>query len=353
MSRPAKRATLDNNLHPQQSTAPDKLLARLTKPSLCALALQWLTEQHPNSIPRGRGDDDSEESDDEEEEDGQRNLNKLYQDMRDDPAVTKAKLVAKIGRDWRQGFTYRQIAQLDVQYLLDKPTNKSWTAYQLIHDGPSPMYATPAQLLTRLRTALSPYFNHLLILLAPARECKELDLKGKNWEGVRAMLLERQAAGGQMGRWRKGKGEGGGPLVPEGRRVVRDDSKPTPKPDEPQVELEEGSLQAAREKEVGEVWGREELPVLERLDYEIALPYPSTTTTPQLTDQPPFLLRLEGTHVLAGLRAAVAAGFADGGGEGGSGFEKEGGLPEWIGGAMGLGRNLVRVGGGGGGEEGR
>lgn len=97
MSRPAKRAKLDNNLHPLQSSAP-KLLARLTKPSLCALALTWLIEQHPSSTARSGAEESEEES--EEEEEGQRDLSSVYCGMRDDATVTKSKVVARIARDW-------------------------------------------------------------------------------------------------------------------------------------------------------------------------------------------------------------------------------------------------------------
>lgn len=46
-------------------------------------------------------------------------------------------------------------------------------------------------------------------------------MKGKDWRGLREMLLEMMSSGG-MSKWRNGRGEGGGPLVPEGRRVVVD-----------------------------------------------------------------------------------------------------------------------------------
>lgn len=66
----------------------------------------------------------------------------------------------------------------------DKPTSRSWTAYQLIPSRsflPSPgtrltrcsgistpSYPTPAQLLTRLRTALTPYHSHVRLLFSLA-----------------------------------------------------------------------------------------------------------------------------------------------------------------------------------------
>lgn len=159
-------------------------------------------------------------------------------------------------------------------------------------DDKTRTYATPQQILTRLRSSLSPYFNHhlylhttaaftifrlqllptslslpstsasssaiptpIILVLLPqtpylllpaipsslasppillqclsssscrpqAQELRELDLKGKDIYGMRSMLLERMSAGGSgMGRWTKGKGEGGGPLVPAQRLVVRD-----------------------------------------------------------------------------------------------------------------------------------
>lgn len=46
-------------------------------------------------------------------------------------------------------------------------------------------------------------------------------MKGKDWQGLREMLLGKMCSGG-MKKWREGRGEGGGPLVPEARRVERD-----------------------------------------------------------------------------------------------------------------------------------
>jgi hypothetical protein len=117
----------------------------------------------------------------------------------------------------------------------------------------------------------------------------------------------------------------------EGKYIVKDDNE----------------LKLARDKEVGQVFGREDLPVLSHLDYEVrhsstpsssiyslsifqvSLPYPTIDE-----DEPtphPFLLHFEGTHVLQGLKALVEQGYADGG------------LPNWLGSVAREGRNILQV----------
>lgn len=67
---------------------------------------------------------------------------------------------------------------------------------------------------------------------------------------------------------------------------------------------------------------------------QISLPYPTLDADVDDDDliPPPFLLRLEGNHVLQGLREAVDCGFVDGG------------LPSWIGEVAKEGRNALQVG---------
>lgn len=113
-SRPAKRAKVDNNLHPLQSSAP-KLLARLSKPSLCSLALIWLSEQHPPTGALSPAEDSDEDS--EEEDEVQKHLNQLYQDLRDNNAVTKGKVVARIRRDWVSSSAPSLCAKANLYYI--------------------------------------------------------------------------------------------------------------------------------------------------------------------------------------------------------------------------------------------
>ncbi|KAL8280235.1 hypothetical protein RQP46_007349 [Phenoliferia psychrophenolica] len=395
----APRATLDSTFAVKTPVATKQALSKLSKASLCLLALAWLADAPPTSPNRQRKrrrlDRDSEasssasssESEDDEEDGGGKDE---YERMRDDARVGKPRVIQAILNHWSGGLTYRQVAQIDVQLLKDKPTSRSWTAFQLKHTQASPAYTTPAQLSTRLRAALAPYHNHHLhtdstptlttlrlqlvpssplsptpppilllhlpqtpflllpslpstlapILLQclcaalstpPAREASELQLKGKDWRGLRDLLRGKMSSGG-MQEWREGKGEGGGPLVTQARRLAseeetqlrasKDLTSTSLQPDDPHLSL-------SRTHESTTVFGRSSLPVLDRLDYEqISLPYfNSTVPAPE-----PFLVRFEGTHVLEGLRTAVEGGFADGG------------LPKWIGSVAREGRNAIRVG---------
>lgn len=96
MSRPTKRLKLDNELL-LTSNGINKLLNRLDKPSLCSLALTWLAQQQStDSTPPT--EDSSEEEEDSEEQEGNKRV--MYEDMRDDTAVSKAKVIKRIQRDW-------------------------------------------------------------------------------------------------------------------------------------------------------------------------------------------------------------------------------------------------------------
>lgn len=152
--------------------------------------------------------------------------------------------------------------------------------------------ASPFVLLHSIPSSLAPIISQCLcatLSTPPAQELKELQLKGKDWRGMRDMLKGRMSSGG-MTKWRMGKGEGGGPLVPEERRVVVDgqsfSSYGWVRTDERSkdwkgkeyaegeaakfVSKDDNELKLARDKEVGQVFGREDLPVLSHLDYEVS-----------------------------------------------------------------------------------
>lgn len=84
--------------------------------------------------------------------------------------------------------------------------------------------SSPFILLHTVPSSLAPILSQCLcatLSTPPAQELKELQLKGKDWRGMRDLLKGRMSSGG-MTKFRMGKGEGGGPLVPEERRVVVD-----------------------------------------------------------------------------------------------------------------------------------
>lgn len=203
----------------------------------------------------------------------------------------------------------------------------------LIHLTATPFVLLPSHLSSAFHSIL---LQSLCAALSspPAREAKPLQLSGKDWKGLSRMLKEGMASGG-MAKWTKGRGEGGGPLVPKARRREVDDKKGAEYVEEDVakdiVEDEEGPRRE-RQAEAGEVFGREGLPVLEKVDYEIDIPYPTPVDSPTDDPPPPFLMRLEGSHVLNGLRYAVENGFADSA------------LPSWLGEVAKEGRNALQVG---------
>lgn len=179
-------------------------------------------------------------------------------------------------------------------------------------------------------------------------------------------MVERDSAG----RWKKfrvGKGEDGGALAPsekkKSREAMRDERGDDyivggGKEEKEMIKMDDVDLKKGRDKEVGVVWGREELPVIERLEYEVSmllifldplgtlmnsgflgiipqidLPLLPQALAPDVLT-PPFQLRFEGPNVLSGLRKAVEVGLAEG----------EGRMPGWLAEVSGLGINMVKVG---------
>ncbi|GAA6003705.1 hypothetical protein JCM10207_003556 [Rhodosporidiobolus poonsookiae] len=221
---------------------------------------------------------------------------------------------------------------------------------------------TPYLLLpSSLSSTYAPIVRQCLvgaISTPPAQGLDEVQLRGKDWRGLREMLLRR---GASVGRWRalrdgKQEVDGGGVLVPKERRrrpavdpVEEAENDPTKLP--PTIkERKEHRRKRARLGEAEEVFGSatDALPTLERLDYTVDLPYPTAPSfSAPSASHPPLLLRFEGAHVLSGLRALVSHGLTEGAQPG---AKEEGvvsrtpGLPRWLGEAVEEGVNKVRVG---------
>ena len=215
------RATSDTTLALTTPLAAKQALSKLTKPSLCVLALTWLSDAHLHPArqrKRPRLDVDSDASSEEEEE-LEQDLRGEYGAMRDDAGTARARVVQSILKHWVGSLFWRRnrgavtealaVNRIEVSRiaksrrstssvrphlvdsglftslswtptdLKDKPTARSWTAYQLKHSDllplacrnskadagraalASPSYTTPAQLSTRLRAALTPYHKHV------------------------------------------------------------------------------------------------------------------------------------------------------------------------------------------------
>ncbi|GAA5904120.1 hypothetical protein JCM6882_003950 [Rhodosporidiobolus microsporus] len=406
----SKRIKLTHNAIQVPPESVKKLLSKQSPSSLAQLALVWL-----NETPRADGRSaDSDEEDDfafDGELEGKRGRRALYEELRDEEVSgAKARVIQAIQEDWRDGLSYRQVAQLDLQYFKDKGTGRSWTAFQANLTSPSASITSSGQLSERFSAAFSAYHPHYLHLatlpaphaltilriqllpsstasstLAPShppaiyllhlpltpylllpsslsstyapivRQClaasistpqaeglEEIQLRGKDWKGLREVLLKRGSNVGQWRALREGRREadGGGVLVPKEQRHKR--AKPGTENDPnalpPTIaEKREMRKKQKRDEEVGEVFGAtaeagEEgaMPVLERLDFTVDLPYPTLPpfSAPSAA-HPPLLLRFEGAHVLSGLRSLVSHGLTEG--EKRAGTAQAPGLPRWLG----------------------
>ncbi|EWC45867.1 hypothetical protein DRE_04874 [Drechslerella stenobrocha 248] len=103
-----------------------RYLLRLSKPSLEKLVFDWLRAPicAPNLTPTDEDFQYEEEPQDatlEQVEDAYRELS-----LRKD-------IVARVfEREWRDGLTMHQVAQVDTQYILDHPSSLKWTASELV-----------------------------------------------------------------------------------------------------------------------------------------------------------------------------------------------------------------------------
>ncbi|GAA5998550.1 uncharacterized protein JCM10292_002777 [Rhodotorula paludigena] len=415
-----------------QARTPAPLLAPLSAASVAQLGLAYLATAPETA---------------QQDHDDLYTRQQLYQQAIDDPASTsKHSLVRAVCDDWKDGLSYAQVAQLDIQLFQEKGTGKTWSAYRanlaasgavpaanqlfqrfrqafgafhphylhlstlssphpvtllriqllpssssstssssasahppahlLLHFPDTPFFLLPSS----LTAALKPLVLHSLelALASPAvapPELDKVDLEGRDWASLRQCLLASMAR--QQGR------AGGADAAPRRRRAS---PPPTPLPLHPLTNvpllpsptakrtraIKRRRVEAAREAfhlpRNGEAGGGTEdedsLPVLDKLEYELHLPYPSSSSPPpsepspsnlsQQHHQPPFHLRLTGTHVLAGLRALVREGYIDPTPTPASAQEGKGGggMPRWLsGGVQEEGVNRMKVGlreGGGG-----
>jgi len=155
--------------------------------------------------------------------------------------------------------------------ILTPPPGPTPPAVFLIHLTATPFVLLPSSLSSTLQLILVQSICATLST-PPACDCTPLQLSGKDWHGLADTLRQRMTSGG-MAKWDKKRGEGGGPLVPKGRRKVVDDAKGENYVEKDlvgKVAEDEPDKRRGRQAEAGEVFGREQLPVLEKLDYEVS-----------------------------------------------------------------------------------
>ncbi|KXX82532.1 Kinetochore protein mis15 [Madurella mycetomatis] len=123
-----------------KNPAVSKILSRLSRSSLLAVALDWLDENNlPLAQPYLRGGSDQ---DDYDEDDGiddfypparsPESLQELYTSLQSRKGSKREILDRILEGDWRHGLSLYQLAMADLQYLYDHPTSQKWTAYRIV-----------------------------------------------------------------------------------------------------------------------------------------------------------------------------------------------------------------------------
>lgn len=113
-----------------------KTLAKLSRPSLLSLVLEWLrSSKQTTCAPFLTGDkDDGNDGQDDVAYPAAQSLEELrevYRELQSRKGGKREIVDRILEGDWRRGISLRQLAMADVRYLLDHPTSQRWTALQL------------------------------------------------------------------------------------------------------------------------------------------------------------------------------------------------------------------------------
>lgn len=120
---------------PPNSPLVEKTLAKLSRPSLLTLVLEWLKSSNQTTCaPFRLRDDDDEDDLDEAPYPAARTLEELiaiYGELQARKGAKREVLDRILEGDWRHGISLRQLAMADLRYLLDHSTGQRWTALGL------------------------------------------------------------------------------------------------------------------------------------------------------------------------------------------------------------------------------
>lgn len=120
---------------PPNSPLVEKTLAKLSRPSLLTLVLEWLKSSNQTTCaPFRLRDGDDEDEQDEAPYPAARTLEELkavYGELQARKGAKREVLDRVLEGDWRHGISLRQLAMADLRYLLDHSTAQRWTALRL------------------------------------------------------------------------------------------------------------------------------------------------------------------------------------------------------------------------------
>jgi central kinetochore subunit Mis15/CHL4 len=133
---PSTSALPDSLRLPSSSLSLPKILSKLARSSLLDLAIQWLQPQNQQtSAPFLAADLDEDEEDDSASPPAESvdELRGLYEDLQNRKGAKGEVIDRILEGDWRQGLSLRQLAMVDMRYLLDHLASQKWTALRLAH----------------------------------------------------------------------------------------------------------------------------------------------------------------------------------------------------------------------------
>lgn len=132
LSLPTLSPLPSSNRLPSKSPLALRILNKLSRQALIALAQEWLKASNQAAcapyLGRNREVDD-------QNYDGANSLEELqeiYRELGQRKGGKKEVVERIVEGDWRHGISLRQLAMADIQYLLDHPTSHRWTALRLV-----------------------------------------------------------------------------------------------------------------------------------------------------------------------------------------------------------------------------
>jgi len=135
LSVPTTAALPHAHRFPPNSPLVEKTLAKLSRPSLLTLVLEWLKSSNQTTCaPFFTRHGDDEEDLDEAPYPAARTLEELreiYGQLQARKGAKREVLDRILEGDWRHGISLRQLAMADLRYLLDHSTAQRWTALHL------------------------------------------------------------------------------------------------------------------------------------------------------------------------------------------------------------------------------
>lgn len=134
LSVPTTAALASTQLMSSQHPAVLKTFNRLSRPSLLALALDWLDDRNaeitnPILLPE---DEEEDEQDFYPPAASLEALRETYADLQARKGGKRDVVDRIVEGDWRDGISLYQLAMADMQYLYDHPTSQKWTALKIV-----------------------------------------------------------------------------------------------------------------------------------------------------------------------------------------------------------------------------